>query len=121
MENGQLVIKQEGKGKKYVKKVEQVTFSGAYAAATKQPVLFVTERAVFELQDGQVTLIEIAPGINLEKDILAQMEFTPADLSQSETNARGDFPAKPGEGFARSSRQRAAKFLGPRRRDTTSR
>ena len=77
VENGQLVIKQEGKGKKYVKKVEQVTFSGAYAAATKQPVLFVTERAVFELQDGQVTLIEIAPGINLEKDILAQMEFTP--------------------------------------------
>ena len=77
VENGQLIIKQEGKGKKYVKKVEQVTFSGTYAASTKQPVLFVTERAVFELQDGQVTLIEIAPGINLEKDILGQMEFTP--------------------------------------------
>ena len=77
VENGQLVIKQEGKGKKYVKRVEQVTFSGAYAAATKQPVLFVTERAVFELQDGRVTLIEIAPGINLEKDILAHMEFMP--------------------------------------------
>jgi len=77
VENGQVVIKQEGNGKKYVKQVEQVTFSGAYAAATKQPVLFVTERAVFELQDGQVTLTEIAPGINLDKDILAQMEFTP--------------------------------------------
>ena len=77
VENGKLIIRQEGKGKKYVKKVEQVTFSGAYAAATKQPVLFVTERAVFELLDGQVTLTEIAPGINLEKDILAQMEFTP--------------------------------------------
>ena len=77
IENGQLIIKQEGKGKKYVKKVEQVTFSGAYATATKQPVLFITERAVFELQDGQLTLVEIAPGINLEKDILAQMEFTP--------------------------------------------
>ncbi len=75
--DGKLVIKQEGKGKKYVKKVEQVTFSGAYASKTHQPVLYVTERAVFELQNGEVTLIEIAPGINLEKDILAQMEFMP--------------------------------------------
>jgi len=77
VENGTVVIKQEGKGKKYVKQVEQVTFSGAYATANKQAVIFVTERAVFELLDGQVTLTEIAPGINLEKDILAQMEFTP--------------------------------------------
>ena len=77
VQNGKLVIQQEGKGKKYVNKVEQVTFSGTYAASVKQPVLFVTERAVFELQDGQVTLIEIAPGIDLEKDILAQMDFKP--------------------------------------------
>jgi len=77
VENGKLVILQEGKAKKYVNKVEQVTFSGAYATATRQPVLFVTERAVFELRNGQLTLTEIAPGINLEKDILAQMEFKP--------------------------------------------
>ena len=77
VENGKVVIKQEGKYKKYVKKVEQVTFSGAYAASIKQPVFYMTERGVFELQDGQVTLIEIAPGINLERDILAQMEFAP--------------------------------------------
>jgi propionate CoA-transferase len=77
VENGKLVIKQEGKGKKYIKDVEQVTFSGAYATQTKQPVLFVTERAVFELQDGVVTLTEIAPGITLEKDILPHMSFTP--------------------------------------------
>ncbi|MDR3762949.1 MAG: acyl CoA:acetate/3-ketoacid CoA transferase [Acidobacteriota bacterium] len=76
--DGKLVILQEGKGKKYVKTVEQVTFSGAYANKTGQPVLFVTERAVFELIDGKVTLTEVAPGIDLEKDILAQMEFTPA-------------------------------------------
>ena len=62
IKDGKLIIKQEGKGKKYVKKVEQVTFSGAYAKKTKQPVLYITERAVFELQNGEVTLIEIAPG-----------------------------------------------------------
>lgn len=75
--DGKLSILQEGKGKKYVAQVEQVTFSGAYATATKQPVLFITERAVFELQDGQVTLTEVAPGIDVENDILANMEFTP--------------------------------------------
>jgi len=77
VEDGKLIIKQEGKGKKYVKDVEQVTFSGAYATATKQPVLFITERAVFELQDGVVTLTEVAPGVRLEEDILAQMSFAP--------------------------------------------
>ncbi|MGA3128265.1 MAG: CoA-transferase [Candidatus Korobacteraceae bacterium] len=77
VEGGKLIIKQEGKGKKYVKDVEQVTFSGAYATATKQPVLFITERAVFELQDGVVTLTEIAPGINLQENILAHMDFVP--------------------------------------------
>jgi propionate CoA-transferase len=76
--DGKLSLQQEGKGKKYVNKVEQVTFSGAYAKKTGQPVLYVTERAVFELQNGEVTLIEIAPGVDLEKDILAQMEFKPA-------------------------------------------
>jgi len=77
VEDSKLVIKQEGKGKKYVQQVEQVTFSGAYATKTRQPVLFITERAVFELQDGLVTLTEVAPGINVEAEILAQMEFTP--------------------------------------------
>jgi propionate CoA-transferase len=77
VEDGKLIIKQEGKGKKYVQDVEQVTFSGSYATATGQPVLFVTERAVFELQNGVVTLTEIAPGIRLDEDILAQMNFTP--------------------------------------------
>jgi propionate CoA-transferase len=77
VEDGKLIINQEGKGKKYVKNVEQVTFSGAYATSTKQPVLFITERAVFELQDGVVTLTEVAPGVRLEEDILAQMNFSP--------------------------------------------
>ena len=97
VENGKLVIKQEGKGKKYVKKVEQITFSGAYAASVKQPVLFVTERAVFELLDGQLTLTEIAPGIDLEKDVLAQMEFKPRIAPNLKTMPAGIFQPKWGE------------------------
>ena len=54
-----------------------MTFSGAYATKTKQPVLFITERAVFELQGGQLTLIEIAPGIDVKRDVLAHMDFVP--------------------------------------------
>lgn len=75
--DGKMAILKEGKFQKYVKQVEQITFSGAYAAKTKQPVLFITERAVFELRDGQLVLIEVAPGIDIEKDILAHMGFKP--------------------------------------------
>jgi propionate CoA-transferase len=74
---GKLTIKNEGKHQKFVKQVEQITSSGGYAAKTKQPVIFVTERAVFELQDGQLLLTEVAPGVDIGKDILAQMEFKP--------------------------------------------
>jgi propionate CoA-transferase len=74
---GKLAILKEGKARKYVTSVEQVTFSGAYASKTRQPVMFITERAVFELQDGQLVLIEVAPGIDIEKDILAHMDFKP--------------------------------------------
>jgi propionate CoA-transferase len=75
--DGKVVIAHEGKARKYVKQVEQVTFSGAYATRTKQPVLYITERAVFELQDGHLTLIEVAPGIDIDRDILAHMDFVP--------------------------------------------
>ncbi|MDR0827242.1 MAG: hypothetical protein LBN33_05110 [Desulfovibrio sp.] len=76
-ENGKLVIVQEGSIKKFVKKVGHVTFSGEYAAQIGQPVLYITERAVFELQKDGLHLIEVAPGIDVEKDILNQMEFKP--------------------------------------------
>jgi len=97
VEDAKLIVKQEGKAKKYVKKVEQVTFSGAYAATTKQPVLYITERAVFELQDGQITLIEIAPGIDLQRDILGQMEFTPHISPKLELMPSGIFQQSWGE------------------------
>ncbi|MDR5659111.1 acyl CoA:acetate/3-ketoacid CoA transferase [Serpentinicella sp. ANB-PHB4] len=75
--DGKLNIIQEGKARKFVKEVEQVTFSGAYANEVGQPVLYITERAVFELTKDGVTLIEIAPGVDLDKDILAHMDFKP--------------------------------------------
>jgi propionate CoA-transferase len=74
---GALAIVQEGKVKKFVKQVEHVTFSGTYAVRNDQPVLYVTERCVFELTPEGMVLTEIAPGVDLEKDILCQMDFEP--------------------------------------------
>ncbi|AZZ61270.1 3-oxoacid CoA-transferase [Oenococcus sp. UCMA 16435] len=75
--DGQLHIIQEGKYDKMVESVEQVTFSGPVAYANKQSVYYVTERAIFKLVDNGIELIEIAPGVNLQKDILNHMVFTP--------------------------------------------
>lgn len=75
--NGKLNIKEEGKIKKFVSKVKQITFSGPYSIELKKEVLFVTERAVFNLSDKGLELIEIAPGIDLKKDVLNHMEFKP--------------------------------------------
>ena len=74
---GGIRIEQEGRAVKFRDAVEQVTFSGARAARLGQPVLYVTERCVFELTRDGLTLTEIAPGIHLERDILANMAFRP--------------------------------------------
>ena len=75
---GRLVVEREGKVKKFVKQVEHVTFSGKYAGRNRKPVLYVTERCVFSLTPRGLELIEIAPGVDLEKDILALMDFEPS-------------------------------------------
>ncbi len=74
---GTLKIIQEGKNKKFINTLEQITFSAENAIDCSQEVLYVTERAVFRLTNRGLLLIEIAPGIDLEKDILQQMEFIP--------------------------------------------
>ncbi len=75
--DGKLVITQEGAKKKFVQQVEHITFSGKYAVEVGQPVLYITERAVFQLRPDGVTLIEIAPGIDLQTQVLDQMAFMP--------------------------------------------
>ena len=74
---GKLTIEQEGKVKKFVSAVDQITYSGEYGADVGQDVLYITERCVFRLVKGGLELIEIAPGIDLERDVLGQMEFMP--------------------------------------------
>lgn len=77
IKDGKLSILNEGRSRKFVGKVEHITFSGEYARDIQQPVLYITERAVFELTSEGVKLIEIAPGIDLKRDILDLMEFEP--------------------------------------------
>jgi propionate CoA-transferase len=77
VEGGALRILQEGRSRKFVTEVEQRTFSGSYAREREQPVLYITERCVFCLGSSGLVLTEMAPGVDLERDILAQMEFRP--------------------------------------------
>ena len=78
VENGALKIAREGETKKFVAEVEHRTFSGDYANKRGQDVLYITERCVFRLVEGGLELIEIAPGVDLERDVLAHMDFVPA-------------------------------------------
>ena len=77
VENGRLRIITDGKAKKFVEEVEHRTFSGAVAADSGKTVLYITERCVFRLCAEGLELIEIAPGVDLKRDILERMEFAP--------------------------------------------
>ncbi len=77
IEDSALRIVREGRCRKFVRKVEQITFNGTYAAEQGQPVLYVTERCVFRRTSRGMELIEVAPGIDIERDILAMMDFAP--------------------------------------------
>ena len=72
IENGELKIVTDGQIAKFVPEVAQISFSGQMAQKRQQNVLYVTERCVIELQDQGLTVIEIAPGVDLERDVLAK-------------------------------------------------
>ncbi len=77
VKDGAMVIHQEGKFRKFVDAVGQITFSGAVAAKQDQDVLYVTERCVFRLTPDGLALAEVAPGVDAERDILRQLPFAP--------------------------------------------
>lgn len=77
IEDGKLVIDQEGKLQKFVKKSEQIAYDAPRAVKAGKPGLYITERAVFKAVEGGMELIEIAPGIDMEKDVIAHMGFRP--------------------------------------------
>jgi len=93
-EDGSLAVASEGRARKFIDRVEQITFSGAYAAETGQPVFYVTERCVFARTSRGMELIEVAPGIDIERDILPHMSFKPIIDSPRAMNPR-IFKAEP--------------------------
>lgn len=76
-EKGALKIIKEGSIKKFINSIDGPTFNAQRGWEKKQEVMYVTERAVFRLTDKGLELIEVAPGIDIEHDILNQMEFSP--------------------------------------------
>lgn len=77
IKDGELHILEDAPGIKFKKAVEQITYSGDYGMETGQPAYYITERAVFKRVPRGLQLIEITPGVDLQKDILDKMEFTP--------------------------------------------
>jgi propionate CoA-transferase len=97
IEDGRLQIVEDGETIKFVEQVEHRTFSGAHAAQRGQPVLYVTERCVFALSEGGLELTEVAPGVDIDRDILARMSFKPIIRSDPQLMDARIFVDKPME------------------------
>jgi len=91
IKDGTLLINKEGEHRKFIKHVEQITFSGEYAMEKAQSVLYITERAVFRLDKGKLILTEIAPGIDLQKNVISLMDFEPVISPDLKTMDRSIF------------------------------
>lgn len=83
--NGSLTIVSEGRTRKFVKSLQQLMFNPLRARTGDQTMLFVTERCVFDVTANGLRLIEVAPGIDIERDVLSQMEFRPAIADRLQT------------------------------------
>jgi propionate CoA-transferase len=117
-ENGQTRILKEGKFKKFNSRLEQVSYSGPFAQDRGQEALYITERAVFQRKDDCLELIEIASGIDLERDVLAQMDFKPgisAGLKLMDSRLFLDQPMMLAGDLAKKSPITVPERLQPRR------
>jgi propionate CoA-transferase len=77
IDDGKLEIRSEGRSRTFVEQVQHLTYNGRYCLDRGQQVMFITERAVFRLLPSGLELIEIAPGVDLQKSVLDQMSFRP--------------------------------------------
>ncbi len=77
VDEGKINIKQEGRFRKFIPEVEEITFNGKEAVLQGKEVIYITERAVFRLTEEGLALVEVAPNINVEKDIIPYMGFMP--------------------------------------------
>jgi propionate CoA-transferase len=102
-------VRDEGSLAKFVPQVRQISFNGKLARERGQQVRYITDRAVFELRPDGVTLIELAPGIDLERDVIAQMGFRPLiadDCRTTELRVYADGPMGLASDFARAAESR---------------
>ncbi len=101
---GKLRILAEGRQAKFVRNIEQVCYNAKFASSEGRSALFVTERAVLRAVDGILEVIEIAPGIDLERDVLARMAFRPrvaADLATMDPRLFCPEPMRLADDFGR--------------------
>jgi propionate CoA-transferase len=103
--DGQLRIVQEGKHQKFISSVAQISYSGDYARERGQTTIFVTERAVFSSTEKGLEIIEVAPGIDLHREVLAHMAFEPIISAQLKTMDERIFRDEP-MGLSRHVRPR---------------
>ncbi len=95
VQGNRLIVLREGTVRKFVDRVEHVTYSGTIAHQRGQQALYVTERCVFRLCDRGLELIEVAPGIDVQRDILAQMAFEPVIAPNLKLMDAAIFAAEP--------------------------
>jgi propionate CoA-transferase len=93
--DGEITVESEGDKQKFRNEIEQVTFSGEYAIENEQDVIYVTERGVFELSEGGLTLVEIAPGMDPVEDVIDQTGFQPEMADNLDEMNREIFQAEP--------------------------
>jgi propionate CoA-transferase len=96
VDGGKLAILREGRSRKFIGRVEQVTFSASQARANGQEVYYVTERCVLKLAAGGLELVEVAPGVDIDRHVLAHMDFAPAVHNPKPMDPRIFLPAPMG-------------------------